>query len=419
MAERSQFSVLRHAGVRRLFWATLSSNLGTWLATVALAVDVYDRTHHSSLWVGALLVADVLPIALFSFLLGPLIDRLPRRRLMIGGDLFRAALFICLIAAPSAWVIVALAGLVGVASGLFMPTVYSGLPNLVDESELTSANALFQLVGSATMIAGPLAGGVIVATLGPHPAYLLNAASFGVSALFLLGISSASLQSETTPSPGYLHDLLIGAATVFRSRPLLTVFCAWNAAMVAIAASNTTELALARDDFHAGNFGYGLFMASSGSGIFLGALIARAVLSWRPFAAAYTLGFALIGAAFVAVSLVPPLALACIFLVVGGVGNGVLLTANPTLVQQGAPDELRGRAFTLIMSSNALFLTIASPVSGWLADHTSAHFVWTLAGADTALAGIIAWLLARPLALPGSPSETAPGVEIAPESSSL
>ncbi|MBE3088239.1 MAG: MFS transporter, partial [Chloroflexi bacterium] len=77
-ATSEQIALFRYAGVRRLFWATLISSTGTWLTLVALAIDVYDRTH-SSLWVGALLVTETLPIALLGFLLGPILDRLPRR----------------------------------------------------------------------------------------------------------------------------------------------------------------------------------------------------------------------------------------------------------------------------------------------------------------------------------------------------
>ena len=78
-------------------------------------------------------------------------------------------------------------------------------------------------------------------------------------------------------------------------------------------------------------------------------------------------------------------------------GNGLLLTANAILVQRGASDDLRGRSFTLIMSANALVLTFASLGAGVLADRTGARLVWALAAAVTALAGLIGWLLARPL----------------------
>lgn len=405
-----QLALFRYAGVRRLFWATLISSTGTWLAIVALAIDVFDRTH-SSVWVGALFAAETLPIALLGFL-GPLLDRLPRRSLMIFSDVARAAVFVALVAAPNAWTIIALATLAGVATGLFTPAVYAGLPNLVEERDLAGANGLFQTAVSVTMIVGPLGGGIVVATLGPHPAYLLNAGSFVLSALLLVGIRPSSLQSIAAVTRGYLRDLFDGAATVFRSRPLLTVFVAWNIAMVGIAAMNTTEVDLVKHDFGAGNFGYGLFMAATGVGVFVGAFSARSLLDRRRFASVYALGFLSLAAGIVVVSLLPPFALATVLLVVAGAGNGLLLTANAMLVQQGAPDDLRGRSFTLIMSANAIVLTVASIGAGVLADRMGARLVWSLAGLAIVIAGLAGWLLARPLSLSGE--RAAIGVSLEP-----
>ena len=79
----------RNRGFRLLFVATLGSLLGTWLATIALTVDVYDRTH-SGTWVSALLIAVFLPTVVVGVAVGPLLDRLSRRRLMIASDLLRA-----------------------------------------------------------------------------------------------------------------------------------------------------------------------------------------------------------------------------------------------------------------------------------------------------------------------------------------
>lgn len=393
----AQTALFRYAGVRRLFWATLISNTGTWLATVALAVDVYDRTH-SSIWVGALLVSETLPIALLGFLLGPLLDRLPRRSLMIGSDLFRAAVFGALIAAPNAWAIIGLATLAGVATGLFTPAVYAGLPNLVGEEDLAGANGLFQTAVSVTMIAGPLGGGVIVTAQGPHPAYIVNAVSFVASGLILLGIRESGLQSVAAVTRGYLHDLLDGAGAVFRRRALLTVFVSWNLAMLGIAAMNTSEVDLVKHDFGAGDFGYGLFMAVTGVGVLAGALGSRAALGRIRFASIYALGFGMLALPLIVISLLPPFALATALLVVAGCGNGLLLTANATLVQQGASDDLRGRSFTVIMSANALVLTCASFGAGALADRAGARLVWAIAGLAIAVAGCVGWLLARPLA---------------------
>src|ERR687885_1732070 len=90
---RSRLGLLgREPSFRRLFLATLGSGAGTWLALVALEVDVYERTG-SSAWIAALLIADMLPTFAVGLLVGPLIDRLSRRTLMINADLVRFGAF--------------------------------------------------------------------------------------------------------------------------------------------------------------------------------------------------------------------------------------------------------------------------------------------------------------------------------------
>src|SRR6266566_4766359 len=71
----------REPPFRSLFFATLGSGLGTWLALVALQIDVLTRTH-SPIWISALLIADILPMLLVGLVAAPLVDRLSRRRLM-------------------------------------------------------------------------------------------------------------------------------------------------------------------------------------------------------------------------------------------------------------------------------------------------------------------------------------------------
>jgi MFS family permease len=128
-----------------LFLATAGSSFGTYLAAIALTVDVYDLTG-SGVWVSALLIADFLPIVLIGLLLGPLVDRVSRRRLMIVSDLARCGVFAALPFVNTAGGIVVLAGVAGIATGFFRPAVYAGLPNLVPDDELTNANSLLQTV---------------------------------------------------------------------------------------------------------------------------------------------------------------------------------------------------------------------------------------------------------------------------------
>ena len=110
-----------------LFLATAGSSFGTYLAAIVLTVDIYDCTE-SGVWVAALLIADFLPIVLIGLLLGPLVDRLSRRWLMIVSDLARFGVFAALPFVDSPAAIVALAGVCGRRDGLLPPGGVRGPP---------------------------------------------------------------------------------------------------------------------------------------------------------------------------------------------------------------------------------------------------------------------------------------------------
>ena len=266
---RRQLSLLSNApSFRLLFLATLGSSLGTLLATVALVVDIKDRTN-SGPWVSALLVVEFMPAVIVGLFLGPLVDRFSRRGLMVGSDLLRFLVFCALPFAHSAGAIVVLAGVAGVATGLFRPAVYAGLPNLVEETDLAHANALIQTSENVSWTVAPVIGGVLVAASGPHLAYWVNAVSFLLSAVLLLRIQGGSLQGVMAAGHGHLQDLREGFVRVLRTRSLLTVLVVWTIALGAVASTQTAQVFLAKDSFNAGDLGYGLVFGCIGLGLAL------------------------------------------------------------------------------------------------------------------------------------------------------
>src|SRR3954447_1094401 len=199
----------REPSFRRLFLATLGSGAGTWLALVALEVDIWTRTESSG-WVAALLIADLLPTFAIGLLVGPLIDRLSRRRLMIGSDLVRVAAFAVLPFTTSATQIVVLAMVVGVANGVFRPALYASIPNVVDDADLSSANSLLQTSDNATWALGSVAGGALAAAAGVDAAYWINAAPSRLWATLLAGIPQGMLEATAAASRGHWQDLKDG-----------------------------------------------------------------------------------------------------------------------------------------------------------------------------------------------------------------
>ena len=395
-----QFAPLRLPGFRNLFLATLGSSVGTLLAAVALAIDVKDRTN-SGLWVGAVLVVEFLPTIVVGLLLGPLLDRLERRSLMLAADALRVGVFVALPFAGNAESVVGLALVAGLATGFFRPAVYAGVPNLVPGEDLPQANALLQTVENLSWTVGPVVGGILTAAAGPSAAYGINAASFVVSFVLIMRIPPRLLQSERALSRGHWRDLADGFLAALRSRSMLAVLVAWGIASLGMGAVNVAEIFLAKNTFHAGDFGYGLLYGAMGAGLVLGSFGSAMLLDRCGVAVVYGGSLAVLAAGYAATAVSPDVWVAAVCCAAAGVGNGAAVACNALLVQRGTFDLLRGRALTFVMGATYLAVAVGELVPGPFlrppVDPEVPRWIWGSAGGILLTAALAGWAIARRL----------------------
>jgi MFS family permease len=398
-----QFEPLRLTGFRLLFASTLASSFGSLLAQIALAIDVKDRTD-SGLWVGAILVVGFLPTIIVGLTLGPLIDRLERRTLMIAADLVRAGVFVALVFVGSVGTMVALAFVAGLANGFFRPAVYAGVPNLVSKEQLPHANALLHSTENASWAIGPVLGGLLTAATSPHAAYWINAVSFIVSAALISRIPARLLQSATALTRGHWTDLKDGFRAVLESRQLLAVLLAWGIAGLGVGSVSVAEVFLAKNTFDAGDFGYGLLFGAIGTGLVIGSFWSSAVQARLGLARTYGLSILVMAIGFGAGAVSPNVWVAAACCVVGGIGDGVAIVCNALLVQTGARDEVRGRALTLLMAGTMSVQALGTVLAGALMPPDGARWVWGAGAAVFAVAAVVGWALAREPAHAAAPA---------------
>lgn len=400
-----------------LFLATAGSSIGTYLAAVALTVDVYDRTEETGragVWVAALLIADFLPIVLIGLLLGPLVDRLSRRWLMIVSDLVRFGVFAALPFVDSAEAVIGLAAISGIATGFFVPAGVAGLPNLVPDDELTNANSLIVTIETLAAMIGPVLGGVMLALWGTSVPYAVNAITFLVSAALIARIPRYKLQSDESLSRGHWRDVADGLRLVVTARPLRTVLVVWNVVILGAAAVNVAEVVFAKETLDAGNLGFGALVAASGVGLLLGSFLAPNALRTAGLRRAYVSSIVLMGVGWGAAALSPSIELAVLFVIGGAAGNGAAVVCNRLLVQRGAPDQYRGRALVTIMSSNYAVLGVGMAAAGVLTDVYGARKVWIAAGCIYLTGAFVALVMTR--WLPVSQAEEWEAVGVSSES---
>jgi len=384
----------RNRGFALLFWATAGSAIGTYLAALALSVDIFDRTG-SGAWLAALLIADFLPIVVIGITLGPLVDRLSRRRLMILSDLVRAATFAALPFVERPGLIVLLAAVNGIATGFFRPAAWAGFPNLVGEDDREQATSLLSTVEHVAWMVGPVLAGALLAIQGTDVAYWFNAATFLLSALLVARIPAASLRSDDPITKGHWEDLQAGLGLVFHSRPLLTVLVAWNVSAFATALVNVAEVPLVKDELDGGNIGLGLLVGATGLGLVVGSFFAASALQRLGMRSLYAGSLLVMAVGFGIASASPTVAVAAVLAAFATIGNGAAIVCNQLLVQEGAPDAMRGRALAVLMSTYYGVLGLAMAGGGLLVDGAGARAAWAVAGVVYLLATILALVLTQ------------------------
>jgi MFS family permease len=398
----------RNPAFTRLFSAQLISFAGDWFATVAILGLVLQQTDSPAV-ASLVLVVQTGAFSLASPVAGVLADRLDRRRLMVAADLARVpvALAFLLVREPGTlWIAFAATALLSFGAAVFEPTSSASLPNLVDHDDLGPANVL---IGSAwgTMLAvGAAIGGLVAATFGRDVAFVLNGASFGCSALLIVGIRRPFRRQAAVGGHEMPHGGLRGIVESIR---VVLRFARGNRALAALLLSKTTfgvgtgvivMLAVfGRDVFGAGDAGIGILFAARGLGALIGPFLARSIvgLSERGLLLGIAGSFATYAIGYSLMPLSPLLWLAAIFVFVAHLGGGAQWMLSSYGLQRAAPDSIRGRIFSFDYGLVTITIALSTLIAGTLAERLApSTTVWTMVGlAATAACG---WLwIARPV----------------------
>jgi MFS family permease len=222
--------VLRLHNFRLLFAGHGVSVFGDRMVTVALAFAVLEVGGSASA-VGLVLAASWLPTVASVLVGGVVADRVSRRTVMVAADFLRVggqgAMAVLLITgAAEIWMLAALAGLTGAATGFFNPAATGLLPDVVPSEGLQPANALRSTAASVSEILGPLAAGLLVAAAGAGWAIAADAVTFGISGACLAALH-LERAAEREPA-AFLRELRDGWIAV-RSRRWVWTFLAYFA----------------------------------------------------------------------------------------------------------------------------------------------------------------------------------------------
>ncbi|MGH2555284.1 MAG: MFS transporter [Actinomycetota bacterium] len=370
---------------RRVALARLISLTGTQAAFTALLFLLFDRTG-SSRWVSAALLLIFGTQGLLTPLGGSLGDRFDRRRLMIASDLLGVGCFVALAFAQEPVPLLALAFLASVSETPFFPAASAAVPNLVPPGDLAWANSTVAFGSNVGYLVGPALGGVLVAAVGAPTVFLLNAASFVVSALLIASVRG-SFSGDRADEESY-KGLRAGVKFILSQPALRTMTIAFAVFAVGVGSVLVAELPLA-ESFGAGAIGYGLISTMFGIGALIGSLAGRRLneSNERRF---LVLGSFVTAAGFGAVAVAPAFWFVLVAILVSGVSDGLVDVAIEVIFQRLSPDAVRSRVRAALEAVFLLGLALSFLFAGPLVDALGAKGAYALAGAGC---GVTAMML--------------------------
>ena len=366
------------------------SYVGDGIATVALVLLVSQG--HRATAVGGLLLAESIPALLFAPVLGALADRRDRRVAMIQCELGQALLYGAIAAwGPPYAGLLALVALATVLSRTFSAASKSAIPTLVERGELMSANALVNTVFNLQVALGPALGGLIVALSGSRLAVAIDAGSFLVSGLIMLALPAIPPRTDGAAQRGLGADVREGLDFVRRDRLLRTLVITQLAFVGFASLDNVAVVFLVRDVLHAGSLAYGAAMSAFGVGMILGAV--GLVRRWASVPPALVIAVSMLftGAGNLLVGLSPAVVLVMLFQMLAGIGNGLTLVGQDTLLQRHVPGHLLGRAFGAVATAVFVGSTVAYAGGGVLVDVTSPRVALVASGIAVFVVTAAAW----------------------------
>lgn len=385
----------RHRAFRRLWIGQLVSSIGSQLTVVAVSFQAFVLTH-STLVVGLVSLAQLVPLVVGSMGGGILADATDRRRITAGCQVVSACasaglVLNAVLPHPSVWPLFVCTGALAALQGADQSARRAALPMIVPPEDLTSSVALQTIMFQSALVVGPAIGGLLIATVGLGSVYGIDVASYGASLTAALLLPSLVPSGGGTP-PG-LRSLVEGLQYLRRERVLAGSYWIDLNAMI-FGMPRAVFPALGTGVFGGGAGTVGLLYAAPGAGALIGSVLTGWVRHVRRRGRAVVYCVAIWGTTIALFGVVRALWVALALLAVAGAADVVSAVFRQAILQTTTPERLQGRLSGTFFAVVAGGPRLGDLESGAAASIGGPQFaVWSGGLACLAGIGVVLWRL--------------------------
>jgi MFS family permease len=362
VSTRHALRVLRPGPFRRYIIGSAISDTGTWMQVMAQGYVMSTLTN-KAIMLGMANLAAGLPMLLLTMAGGSAADRFDKRKILLATQYLQIALAISIgllimSGKIEIWHILAFAVVLGISNSFEMPTLNAFVPELVTRDEIQSAIAVDRAVFHGSRVVGPSLAGIFIGAWGAASAFFCNAFSFValIIALFMIPPRSRGTAEEEQKRASGIKE---GFRYVAKDKPSLAMIGLIAATTVFIFPIITVMMPLyVRLVLHLGADQLGFLMGASAVGSVIGAIFLISI-PHRKRVPVMMLNVCVVACAIFSLSRAPSFYVATGLLILNSLGLAMNFGLANTIVQERAPDYLRGRVSAVFMLSFVGLMPVA------------------------------------------------------------
>jgi MFS family permease len=369
-SRQGTFAAMRHRNFQLYFGGQLISNIGTWMQVIAQAWVVY-QIGHSELILGLVAFASAIPVLIISPWAGVVVDRMPRRTLLMMTQTGAMVLAFAMAALTfthliQQWQVIVLAALLGVVNAFDAPARQAFVPEIVTREDLPNAIAMNSMMFNSARVIGPAVAGITLAAVGAAWCFTINGISF---LAVLIGLWLINLPDRRIVHTASAWNQLVGGLRyTARHREILNLILISLVFSVFGISYSTILPAFVENTLHQGAVAYGWINTATGLGAVAGAFLLMYGISRGQrgkLLVVVNIAFPLVLMVFAfTTSFLPALVLAF------GLGLGFMtqFTTLNTLLQTRVDDAYRGRVMGLYTITFFGFAPFGNLLMGYLGE---------------------------------------------------
>jgi MFS family permease len=405
VSTRHALRVLRPGPFRRYIIGSSISDTGTWMQVMAQGYVMSTLTN-KALLLGMANLAAGLPMLLLTMVGGSVADRFDKRKILLTTQYIQIALaisigFLILNGKIQIWHILAFAVVLGISNSFEMPTLNAFVPELVSRDEIQSAIAVDRAVFHGSRVVGPALAGIFIGACGAASAFFFNAISFValIIALFMIPPRRRGTAEEEEKRAGGIKE---GFLYVAKDKPSLAMIALIAATTLFIFPIITVLMPLyVRLVLGLGPDRLGFLMGASAVGSVVGAIFLIS-LPREKRVPLMMVNVGIITCAIFSLSRAPGFYVVTALLVFNSLGLAMNFGLANTIVQERAPDYLRGRVSAVFMLSFVGLMPVAGLGVTGLSDLIGMRTALAIAAVCYAIVALsVLWRVRRPCAEPG------------------